>query len=287
MLGIAVNEKSLLSAFLTVILIGGLIVASVMGFRTVQASTDVTGLPTPSSVAEFTVKYVVLSYDVPPTYGIDQFTGETVITQEGYHVDNKSAVFNIKNQPFNPYTDSGGNNISLYYNFRAKGHFGDKWVYHPFSESGYSTGRYSAMFYYFGSIPKYVASTSEYTELSISITNFYGSESLQMGDEIDFQVQAQIGYIDYLGDGFYSFSGETSGWSETQTITIGENQTPTPSPTPSSIPSPTTTPTPLPTSTPYQELQQTEQPEIIIGVAIVVAAFAVGSGFLLYLIKRK
>jgi hypothetical protein len=279
MLGIAVNEKSLLRAFLAVILIGGLILVSVIGFRTVQASTDISVTPTPSSVTEFTVVYADLSYDVPPTYGIDEFTGETVITQEGYHVNKKSAVFNIKNQPFNPYTDSSGNNISLYYNFRAKGHFGGEWRYNPFSENGYSTHRYSAMIYYIGSIPEFIASTSEYTELSVSLTDFYLSEDLKTGNQIDFQVQAQIGYIDSLGDGFYSFSGETSGWSETQTITIGENQTPTPSPA--------ITPAPLPTSTPSQEPQQTEQPDIIIGVAIVVAVFAVGLGFLVYLIKRK
>jgi hypothetical protein len=33
------------------------------------------------SVPEFAVKYVGYSYDVPPTYGIDQYTGEPVITK--------------------------------------------------------------------------------------------------------------------------------------------------------------------------------------------------------------
>jgi hypothetical protein len=226
------------------------------------------------SIPEFTVKYIDLSYDVPPTYGIDEFTGETVITQEGYHMDNQSAVFKIKSQPFNPYTDSGGNNISLYYNFRAKGHFGGEWRYYPFSDSGISSHRYSAMFYSFGEIPEFVASTSEYTALSVSLTAFYSSENLQIGNQIDFQVQAQIGYIDYSGDGLYSFLGETSDWSETQAITIGESQTPTPSPV--------ITPTP----TPYQDPQQTEQ-ETIIGTAITVAVIGAGLGLLIYLIKRK
>jgi hypothetical protein len=41
-----VNKKSLLSAFLTVILIAGLVLASAMHFETVQASTDVIGIIT-------------------------------------------------------------------------------------------------------------------------------------------------------------------------------------------------------------------------------------------------
>ena len=61
------------------------------------------------SVPEFSLKYIDLSYDVPPTYGIDQYTGKTVITQDGYRVDNRSIQFTIKNQPFTPYMDSSGN----------------------------------------------------------------------------------------------------------------------------------------------------------------------------------
>jgi hypothetical protein len=107
-----VNKKSPSSAFLTAILIGGLVLASAMRFGTVQAATDVSGIPKPS-VPEFTLRYIDLSYDVPPTYGIDQFTGKNVITQEGYHVDNQSIAFKIKNHPFTSYNDSSGNSISL------------------------------------------------------------------------------------------------------------------------------------------------------------------------------
>jgi hypothetical protein len=204
-----------MSKLATLLLLAVLVLSSVVMVGSAFAQSI-----TKPSVPEFTLKYIDLSYDVPPTYGIDQFTGETVITQEGYHRHNQSAVFKIKNQPFNPYTDSGGNNISLHYNFRAKGHFGDEWRYYPFTDSGLSSNRYSSMLFTFGSIPKFVASTSEYTELSVSLTDFYSYENLQIGNQIDFQVQAQIGYIDYAGDGHYSFLGESSGWSETQTITI-------------------------------------------------------------------
>ncbi len=109
---------------------------------------------------------------------------------------------------------------------------------------------------------------------------------------IDFQVEAILGHDSlrfvpdhdlapwigghYVPDVAYD---ESSGWSNTKTITVGESQTPTPSPE--------TTPTPTPTITPYQEPQQTEPFEAILDVAIVVAVFGAGLGLLIYLIKRK
>jgi hypothetical protein len=90
------------------------------------------------SAPEFTVKYVDYSYDIPPTYSIDQYTGKSVITNDGKHVDNRSVEFTIKNQPFTPYNDSRGNNIYLYYNFRYKGPYGIDRSYYPFNPNGHS-----------------------------------------------------------------------------------------------------------------------------------------------------
>ena len=216
-----------ISKSFSLLLIVILVITSLMIVKPAFAQT----IPKPS-VPEFSLKYIDLSYDVPPTYGIDQFTGKTVITQEGHHVDNQSIEFKIKNQAFTSYTDSIGNNISLSYNFRFKGHFGNEWSYYPFSESGLSTGRYSAMFYYFADFPNFKASTSDYSDFSTALTHLF-AQSPSAGSQIDVQVQAQIGHIDSLGDGFYSFTGQSSGWSNTQTITIGETSTSTsPNPTP-------------------------------------------------------
>lgn len=188
----------------------------------VQTSADTNELPTPS-VPEFTLSYVDLSYDVPPTYEIDQFTGDNVTKQEGYHVDKRSIVFKIRNQPFTSYNDTSDNEICLYYNFKFKGHFGSEWQYYPFSESGQGTRRYSAMFYVLSyESPKLAASNSEFTDITLSIPFLFGIDNPKSGS-LDFQVQALIGHIDYQGDGFYKFEGQTSGWSDTQTITIGEN----------------------------------------------------------------
>jgi len=192
-------------------------------------------IPKPS-VPEFAVKYVDYSYDIPPTYEIDQFTGQNVTKREGEHIDNRSAVFTIRNQPFTTYVDSGNNTIGLYYNFRYKGHFGSDWGYFPFSESGQSW-RYHATFIVFIDVPpdKFSsASNSEYTETLLRLPFLFGYGNPPMNTQVDFQVQALIGHIDYEGDGYYRFTGERSDWSNTQTIAIGgSTPTATPSPSPS------------------------------------------------------
>ena len=83
---------------------------------------------TTPSVPQFSVKYEANSYDVPPVYSVDRYTGESVITQYGYHVENKSVVITITNQQFTPYTLADGNVTSLSYNVRVKGHFEDGWT---------------------------------------------------------------------------------------------------------------------------------------------------------------
>jgi hypothetical protein len=241
--------KVLAAAFIMALLLSALVVAVLFGI--VQAKP---------SVPEFTVKLEAHPYDVPPTYEIDPYTGENVTTHAGYHVENKSIVFTIKNIPFTPYNDTDGNFIELYYNIRAKGHFEEYWT-----ELGHIN-----------------SSDSEYVIVSYALGENAHKEILReitTGDKVDFQVETQVGYYttkyDFIIRIGSFFTGETSCWSDTQTLTIGESQTPTPSPA--------TTPTP----TPYQEPQQTEQPEIIIFVAIVVVVIVAGLGLLIYLIKRK
>jgi hypothetical protein len=250
-----------------------------MRFGTVHASTK-------PSVPEFTSWYIDLSYDVPPTYGTDPYTGKTIITQDGYHVDNRSLQFTIKNQPFTPYTDSNGTHIGLYYNFRIKGAYGTEWDYFPFAPSGWSTRRYGGLFG--GNSTESPAdlaqSNTEYTIITIQIPGVY---RVPAEAKLEVQAQAIIGYMvatDYMMAGHaYVFTGESSDWSNTQTITIGQIQM--------YPPSPATTPKPLPaqtsTPTPSQEPQQTEQIELIAGVAIVAIVLGAGLGFLIYLTKRK
>ncbi len=176
---------------------------------------DAQTIPKPS-VPEFTLTFVSHPYDVPTTTTttVDPYTGEkTVTTHPGYHVDNKSLEIQITNQPFTPYYD-GETRIELYYNISYKGHYEDKWEY-------YWADKYGGFF---------SQSSSDYTIITFP--------RLPEKGEVDFRVQAQIGYfgsyVTYPQGVAYSFGGQVSGWSNTQKLTLPEapnTGTPTPSPT--------------------------------------------------------
>ena len=213
--------KSVIGLFILFILgVGLFFVVSTNLFVVALASTDVNETPKPS-VPEFTFKYVDYSYDVPPVYGIDQFTGEEVITEEGYRVHERSIEFKIKNQVFTAYNDSSGNEINLYFNFRCKGHFGSEWSYYPFSENGLTVYRIS-FFSPPHEPPKSQTSNSEYTNITYRLGLLFRSDVPRNGSQVDFQVQALIGYTTSTGDGYGKFIGQRSDWSETQTETIPE-----------------------------------------------------------------
>jgi hypothetical protein len=190
-------------------------------------------IPKPS-VPEFTLRIVARPYDVPPTATIDPYTGKTVITQGGYHVENKSIDVVIKNQPFMLYT-ANGSEANLYYQIQFKGHYTDDWQFYWPNAIGYTDN-----------IPQ---SGGDYTVISVPI----GSDGVHAGSEtnfpeagkVDFRVKALIGSFTLIPHGnLFSdrieFNGEEGDWSNTQTITINET---TPTVTPStSLPSPSTSP---------------------------------------------
>ena len=234
-------------------------------------------IPKPS-VPEFTIKIVSAPYDVAPsnTTTIDPYTGEETVTiQPGYHVENKTTQIWIKNQPFAPYQiyiNDVDWTINLFYNIRMKGHFSQDWFYYHY-HNGSSDGNLR-QFYDF-----------EYT--IVPIDSYLPSEG-----QIDIQIEALIGYEHGVitAGGIPGtpriITGESSGWSETQTLTIAESQTPSPEPTPTFTPEPTP-PNMGPTSPPSQEPLLTQEQSIILGLAVTVAVLAVGLGLLLYGIKRK
>jgi hypothetical protein len=202
------------------------------------------------SVPDFTVRFVDYSYDVPPTIGIDPFTGQNTITESGYHIANKTLEIKIKNQYSS--MNSGSNEsdyTGLLYTFRVKGSYTDAWDYYPFhapysiSESSvvYTTNLYGV---YTGGPPSahiYPASDSAYTIVTIRLMwlfndELHGSEP-SIGSQIDLQVQAIVGkasiyHTGLLAGNYYEFRGEQSDWSDTQTVTIGAvtNSTVTPTP---------------------------------------------------------
>jgi hypothetical protein len=186
-------------------------------------------IPTPS-VPEFTLKFVDSSYDVPTTTSIDQYTGKT-ITNQGYHVENRTIQLAIKNQPFNSFI-ANGQNISFFFNVREKGHYAENWT------EIYSAGRG----YLYESNSAYTTVSYSLSQNEFPFWNYVTSDAT-----IDFQVQALIGYTNerhYSDDGQFIpfpssyFKGQTSDWSNTQTITIPEPSTST-SPSPNPTPTPT------------------------------------------------
>jgi hypothetical protein len=216
-----VRIGKIVALFLTSIIVMSFLI--LLTVNTAKAQT----IPKPS-VPEFTLRYVEHPFDVTPTYRIDQYSGQNITIQEGYRIQNRSIELSIKNQPFTPFKDSKGNTVQLFYNISSKGHFGNNWYYYPT---------------WMRSLPV-PASNEEYTILSFGLDvnyekdNYYGFwyGDLTTGDQVDFRVQALIGYYDFslysVALEYNTFTGEVSDWSDIQTITIAEiPASVTPSPT--------------------------------------------------------
>jgi len=217
------------------------------------------------SVPEFTVKFADYSYDVPAKTSIDPYTGETV-NNPAQHIENKTLQISIKNQIIQSYE-------YLYYQIRMKGHFQPDWSNISYIQAN---------------------PHSEYTVLTYALggNNASGNfdsrlEEISSGDTLDFQVQAQIWHY-VPSDDFYSqFGGgwlfrisDYSDWSDIQNITISESETPMPSPEPTSSLEPT------PVSSPTTKYQPSEL-EVIFGVAVIMAVFALGLGLLIHLLRKQ
>jgi len=213
-----------------------LILSSLIVIITTPATAQAVSKP---SVPEFTLQFVDNSYDVSPTFSKDPFTGETVMIKEGYHVDNRTVEVRIKNPAVTFYTDSQGNYVFLCYDIRWKGHFDDYW--YEYSNSRDYTYRdvdceYNSDGSWRANLPyttvTYVIGTNR--DSGKFVLGYEGLSSLgdvSDGGQIDFQVQAFIGYytrVEGSPDVFTHkpteqliFSGESSGWSMTKTVTIG------------------------------------------------------------------
>jgi hypothetical protein len=231
----------------SVVFVGLLFVAmQLLASMSVGAATSI---PKPA-VPEFTVKLVDSSYDIPTTYSIDPYTGENM-THLGSHVERRTIEFKIKTQPFTPFwvqeSPSAANwSVNFYYNIRVKGHFSEHWTEMFLASDGYPSQDYESDYRVLSYQGEYSSTEGMKFNAGSIMTSF------PPGAQVDFQVEAMIGYVsrEYAGNyGPFSypwvFTGETSGWSNTQTITITDS-TPTTTPNTSPFPSTpqdTTTPT--------------------------------------------
>jgi len=141
---------------------------------------------------------------------------------QGY-VENKTVEFSIKNQAFTPYTIAynssdpynTGQTVSLMYNIRMKESSENNWTtYITHLSDGYLQ-----------------QSDSNPTIASYQLDPLFPL-GIPYGSQIDFQVQALIGYVHrYPILNSWTFNGTESDWSPTQTLTIPASSV-SPSPTP-------------------------------------------------------
>jgi hypothetical protein len=177
---------------------------------------------------EFTLKYIDNSYDTPISYSIDPYTG-TNITNPSVHIDNRTIEVKIKNQPFTPYYDANSSfNIFLLFNIRIKGHYGEYWTNLYLNDDSHPSQDQDG----------------DYTILPLALGDNSNTPLrwIPSNSTIDFQIQAMIGYFHRVVQGSgapWIFTGETSDWSATQTVTIEQNSSPTPTPTVPEFPSAT------------------------------------------------
>lgn len=218
------------------------------------------------SIPAFSVTLQTYPQYVSPTYGVDPSTGKAVIIQEGYTEVEKWVRVEIGGQPFLRYNNSDGQLKSLFYNVRWKGNHDTSWQSLP-QEFRYEDAG------------TFVDSHSIGRLVSIGFKGIKGAAEgyMQLLDpnatQIDFQVEALIGY--YAADNV--FIGQTSGWSDTQTLMMpNDGSTSVPSTTPSSAPTSTATPQQSSTQSGVLFGLDWEQTAIVaLSITVVVLAFAI------------
>lgn len=212
--------------------------------KPVEAQTGVTQPTVPG----FDVVLRTFPDNIPPTYGVDPSTGKAVMTKAGYHEEYVWVDVDVGGQPFWQYNNSAGQLIKLFYGVRWKSNLDASWQTFP-SEFDY---------YRDAMDPWDTQGIGALISIGfIGIDN--GAVAYQFlnpnATEIGFQVEALIGYYNSNN----VFIGQSSGWSNTQTLEVSipsnaaPSSTPAPSPpTTSFIPtaSPTITQPPATSSTP-------------------------------------
>lgn len=203
----------------TLLLIVLLTVSSLIVAKTVPASASIPSIP------EFNVELVGPSFDIPPTYSFNSSTG-LFDANDGYHIEYSAVKIIIKNQPFSNQT----NGDYLYYNVRIKPH-------------NYPDSYWLELFYAgYDGYP--IQTLSNYTTIPLPVegAQVLGT-TIPTGATTDIQVESMIGHIGRNQTMVpypypYVFFGETSGWSNTQTVTLPPKTpfSPSPSPSPQSTP---------------------------------------------------
>jgi len=223
--------------------------------------TSAQSIPNPS-VPQFTIKFVNASYASTTT---NSYTGQS----QTQLIDNNSIEITIKNQPFN--YSNNGSTYQIYFNMRVKPHFSniDNWTeVYPLENLTSSYAGENGFPYAWYLLPETPPQSNQtYTTIAFPVvpTEDYGAsgydvqrpntgynawlptflDAIPSGAQLDFQVQTLVGHNSTYWViqhpftptiGGYSAPAaayiSSSGWSNTQTITIGETTSTSPTPTP-------------------------------------------------------
>jgi hypothetical protein len=218
---------------------------------------------------------------VPPVYGVDPSTGKAVVTKAGYEVLYKWVSVRVYGQPFWEYNNSVGQRVLLYYNVRWQSNLNAAWQSFP-----------SEVKYFHDSMDPWDTEGEGYL-ISIGFKGIDNGEvGMQLLDpkttKISFQVEALIGYYDSNN----IFVGQSSGWSNTQTITIpcdsiSISASPTATANPPVITAPTSTPASTVALTHDNSLLSDQQLTYSVLIATVVVLAIAVIALLIYVRKIK
>ena len=276
------------------------VILTVSSLIIVESATAQT-IPKPA-IPEFKVKFMNASYSVTNT---NPYTG----TKETQLISNNTIEVTIENQLWEH------SNYQIYYNIWVKPHFAGNWTeIYPLRNltSSYNNGVFTYADYIAPETPIMPNSASIIVSFPVVPTEYYGEsgydvERYFLGDEgqeghyfaflhgipygsqIDFQVKALVGqnstywyvqhplFPQYGGFDESAIAYETaSGWSNTQTITLGEISSST-TPTP-------TLPNTSPTSSPIQFSNDLAVTLALVAIAVLVISVI---SLLLYVRKLK
>ena len=187
------------------------------------------------SIPQFTLAFDKHSSDRQATYATDPYTGQQRELEPAKHYEWETINVTITNQPFILQKNSlNASTETLFYNVRTKGHFDRVWS--EFAPEDYFTqdcsGQYTVITFFVGVNGPDGDVGQGPTELA--------QMSLDTGGQVDFQIEALLGYVQFEGQSLtqtfgvqnnYSFNGTESGWSNTQTISVPANSN-SPAPTP-------------------------------------------------------
>jgi len=196
--------RKVFSVLLFVLLVGVLVFADIACIGAVQAQSTITKLPAPTLVS---VTYKDYSYTVPASTTTDPFTGKPV-ENPAYHVNNRTLTFVIDKK--NTFQDAPSH--YQYYLIRMKGGFSNEWHtiterFNPDPDSPLTTKIVDLP------PPDYVAYDGNYFPLE---------------GQADFQVQAQEwvqvkGETSMISGGWHETLCAESGWSNTKTVSFGQD----------------------------------------------------------------